>query len=310
MRSDRHGFTLVELLVVIAIIGTLVSLLLPAVQSARESARRGSCVNNLKQLVLAFHNHSDARKTLPPIRITTAGMQHGWMVNLLPYVEERNLAALYNANLNFYDLGNQPAVNNLLPMNLCPSVPSGSRAMALSNSGNVASGGTGYVTDYAMNHLLNSTNATAVGETCGSSCHPVLYAGDEDNLPHYLKWVTDGLSRTTLILEQAGRPNYYIAGMLQSSNTGLTDYAWWGPWAGYGHFTYQGYAADNVSVGTTCAINCNNGQGIYSFHPSVANAGFCDGSVRAIADDISVATLFPFLTRDSADTISADLLSY
>jgi prepilin-type processing-associated H-X9-DG protein len=155
-----------------------------------------------------------------------------------------------------------------------------------------------------VNHLLSSTSAIAAGEACGSNCHPVLWAGAEDNLPHYWKKVTDGLSHTSFIHEQAGRPNYYLAGMQQASNTNLTDYAWWGPWPGYGHFTYQGYASDYVSAGTACAINCNNGQGIYAFHSGGANDAFCDGSVRFFNDEITVVALFPYLTRDAADTIN------
>jgi len=98
--SRRCAFTLVELLVVIAIIGVLVSLLLPAVQSAREAARRMSCQSNLKQIGLALHNHHDVRKELPP-----GGMQTGrngtacyttWTIEILPYIEMQSLYQQYN----------------------------------------------------------------------------------------------------------------------------------------------------------------------------------------------------------------------
>ena len=92
-----RAFTLVELLVVIAIIGVLVGLLLPAVQSAREAARRMQCQNNLKQIGLALHNHESARRTLPPLGdYVTAGSQVYWSVHvrLLPYMEQGNLHAL------------------------------------------------------------------------------------------------------------------------------------------------------------------------------------------------------------------------
>src|SRR5277367_746607 len=91
----RRGFTLIELLVVIAIIAVLIALLLPAVQSAREAARRIQCVNNLKQLGLAMHNYQSAINTLPQ------GMNGDawgtWLNAILPYVEQQNLFSAWNS---------------------------------------------------------------------------------------------------------------------------------------------------------------------------------------------------------------------
>ena len=85
--KNRPGFTLVELLVVIAIIGVLVALLLPAVQAAREAARRTQCTNNLKQMGLACHNFHDARKSLPPAYMSGEGFGT-WLMLIMPYMEE------------------------------------------------------------------------------------------------------------------------------------------------------------------------------------------------------------------------------
>src|SRR6478752_3318846 len=94
------GFTLVELLVVIAIIGVLIALLLPAVQQAREAARRNQCANNLKQTALAVHNFEGTYQTLPSSRI---GPQHAtWFVQILPYIDQKNLFDLWVTKDTYY----------------------------------------------------------------------------------------------------------------------------------------------------------------------------------------------------------------
>src|SRR5690349_14305662 len=101
----RGGFTLVELLVVIAIIGVLVALLLPAVQSAREAARRMQCSNNLKPLSLALHNYESALKTFPPAGIDSNQMS--WTVLLLPYFEQQALYDQFNFNKGAWNAFNR-----------------------------------------------------------------------------------------------------------------------------------------------------------------------------------------------------------
>jgi prepilin-type N-terminal cleavage/methylation domain-containing protein len=94
MRNSRTAFTLVELLVVIAIIGVLVALLLPAVQAARESARRSQCQNNLKQASIGMHNFEDTYRTLPGGMGKFGCCWGTWQVRLLPYIEQSALANL------------------------------------------------------------------------------------------------------------------------------------------------------------------------------------------------------------------------
>lgn len=133
LQQRRHrGFTLIELLVVIAIIAILVSLLLPAVQQAREAARRTQCKNNLKQLGLALHNYHDVHRAFPSGWIAVDnGVQSahdglngaGWGTMILPYIEQAPLYNLFDANLAIHDPANIVFINNVLPAWQCPSDP-------------------------------------------------------------------------------------------------------------------------------------------------------------------------------------------
>lgn len=118
--TRRAGFTLIELLVVIAIIAVLIALLLPAVQQAREAARRSQCQNNLKQMGLALHNFHDTYGTLPPVDLADQGVT--WAVLILPYLEQANLYNLWNIQRSYYASTN-PAQAVQLPVYSCPSDP-------------------------------------------------------------------------------------------------------------------------------------------------------------------------------------------
>ena len=135
--NARRAFTLVELLVVIAIIGVLVALLLPAIQAAREAARRSSCSNNLKQLGLGLQNYHDARKQFPyafviPAQNISAGntdnlgaanLGINWVVAVMPFIEASNVLTLYNKSQYLDSVVNASFVGTNLPVMLCPSDP-------------------------------------------------------------------------------------------------------------------------------------------------------------------------------------------
>ncbi len=120
--SARRGFTLVELLVVIAIIGVLVALLLPAVQAAREAARRSSCNNNLKQIGLALHNYHDTIGCFPPGGLGGIGNKLSYEVLILPFIEQKNMYDALNMNVLVYNDPVNMAVALTIPKGFhCPS---------------------------------------------------------------------------------------------------------------------------------------------------------------------------------------------
>jgi prepilin-type N-terminal cleavage/methylation domain-containing protein/prepilin-type processing-associated H-X9-DG protein len=128
MKGRRRGFTLVELLVVIAIIGVLIALLLPAVQAAREAARRVQCANNIRQMGLGLMNYESSVKMFPPsIALNGAGnavtWNGGWsaLARILPFMEQGPLYSRCNFSINKEDASNQPAIGLNLPVYLCPS---------------------------------------------------------------------------------------------------------------------------------------------------------------------------------------------
>jgi prepilin-type N-terminal cleavage/methylation domain-containing protein len=142
--NRRFGFTLIELLVVIAIIAILVSLLLPAVQQAREAARRTQCRNNLKQIALAIHNYHDTYQRFPPSSFNSNKL--AWTVHTLPFIEQQALFEQFNMNLIF-----NAGTNNVLGLRrvstyICPSIKS--PLSSISNGGEAIGGVATFTTSY------------------------------------------------------------------------------------------------------------------------------------------------------------------
>ncbi len=189
------AFTLVELLVVIAIIGILIAMLLPAVQSVREAARRTQCQNNLKQLGLACLNYESARQHLPP-GVTDddsylVDAMHTGFVYLLPYLEQASLYDQFDLTTDWKSANNAPLANNVLPGLLC-------RSNSLSEVGEEETGAySGAATDYAFSK--GSTAWLSDSEESQNGMFDV-----NSNLK--LAAVTDGLSNTMMLGEAASNP--------------------------------------------------------------------------------------------------------
>ncbi len=298
----RRAFTLVELLVVIAIIGILLALLLPAVQAAREAARRMNCQNNLRQQGLAFLNFSTVMNGFPPRRRRPDPNQ-GWGPYLLYYMEHEPLGQLYDVRQNFYAPANRPYIKIPLKVFVCPSAPP-NRFINIIDQQGVPTGAIGAAGDYFVPNSVDaywwpSDRRAAAADTV--DCPALM-----DNKIQTLTTITDGLSNTLLVGEFAGRPDHWIKGRRQPTNAGLKWANWWGPWASYNSSIYRTFSADGATPHGPCTVNCNNNWGLYAFHPGGADILLCDGSAHFVSTSLSPEIFAGFVTKAGGEAFSVD----
>lgn len=283
--KSKSGFTLVELLVVIAIIGVLIALLLPAVQAAREAARRISCSNNLKQIGLAMHNHHDVNKKFPPgFRSNNPGVPNNsswcrsggvqgapWTVLILPFAEQEHYYDMFDFTVPFQANNNQMTAPNdaliqELEMYRCPSDARDNRLF--SSYFGVQGGGS--APDCA------NTGCTP-SNVRGSYVSGMLYAGSQTRMAD----VTDGTT------------NVFLVGESRYGN------AVWGASA-----KQDGCSYPRNLAGAQDQINLYPDQGVHdtrgfsSFHPTGAQFCFVDGSVHFISETIDLAAYRQLGRRD------------
>lgn len=311
----RNGFTLVELLVVIAIIGILVGLLLPAVQAAREAARRMQCSNNLKQLGLAMHMHNDTFKRLPNMNANDC-CWGTWIVTVMPYIEQGNLFQLYQ------NYGGNDTISSQYPASSAPGVFP--RYGSAPNNTNVSSKrlstftcptdtpnapiGNPGITSH--NYMVMTGNGASYNNPPSSVPAPIpagfVYgvgmfdaAKREYNAPltrppvrsttnNTLGNVSDGLSNTVMIAEG-----------LQGSGSDLRGFIWWGAASGV-----TAYVTPNSKTPDRVAQNCTNEplknlpcivaspfvNAVRSRHTGGAQISMGDGSVQFISDSVDLTT--------------------
>ncbi len=260
VRRSSRGFTLIELLVVIAIIAILIALLLPAVQQAREAARRTQCKNNLKQLGLGLHNYHDVynRFPLPAILHSNAPGAGGiggmltsnvWSLAILPFLEQANVYSSYDMNFSAWEPKNAAAGQTKLTAYLCPSTPRSSNGLTYSIPASLAAGAglstsaltltdagacdyiaTNRVRPEFLNIAYNVSTYTS-GSTAQMDGWAMGYMGNrnapipEPGSGGKISDQTDGTSNTMVIGELAGRNSLYRKGGKKISPVSATDEA-------------------------------------------------------------------------------------
>jgi prepilin-type N-terminal cleavage/methylation domain-containing protein/prepilin-type processing-associated H-X9-DG protein len=342
MISNRHrpllGFTLVELLVVIAIIGILIALLLPAIQAAREAARRVQCTNHMKQIGLAILNYESANRVLPlaytPVFVETTKFRGtcgnpspvtgstGWtaaeakhralpaaeqarehfvLTFILPFMEYGPIYDQLDFSFHWYEDVNQQATSVDIPEYICPSAPARPA---------------NYATDYSLQVVIDpviycNQLITALGLTQDTRTLTELMTILHDE-PTPMRKVTDGLSKTYMFFESAGRPEVYENGIVVDNmvipprfpGDGLAPA---GPrsfqWADPGTYGVWGYGGSSTSCTPSDVMNCDNFSELYSFHPSGGNFLYGDGSVNFVTENIDVDTFVTTFTRAADDIV-------
>jgi prepilin-type N-terminal cleavage/methylation domain-containing protein len=306
--SSRKGFTLVELLVVIAIIGVLVALLLPAVQAAREAARRMSCSNNLKQLTLALHNYHDTYKLFPPLRggpnIANRGGDYHTSVAILPFMEQASMFEQHlTLNRHPWDETVGQPWTIRVPALICPSDTMNPHPSAPRNG--------------------QRTYQSCVGTTVNRTVNNVLfqnYAGRTNGMFQFrdlkgMNNIHDGTSNTAAFSERCnGSPDKRtikdhavfsianidanptlclarVTGDVYTTGTSITSWSAGSLW-GFGHPSWGCFTTILPPNGPSCFVgddNPSDDSGIFtasSRHPGGVLVSLADGSVRFVSQTI------------------------
>ncbi len=310
-RRLMQGFTLVELLVVIAIIGILIALLLPAVQAAREAARRSHCSNNFKQVGLALHNYHDAKKALPagltqwgPDFGTKCGPQQtyyfgfAWSAYILPYLEEKNIYSKFDFSKQLDGLpgDNFKAGGLRIETYLCPSDP---------NGGNLVNFSGGDFNGTDPREDMRGTNIACVVDSNDWSCDglwPKLFRFTDGMFGSVtgcrFKDVTDGTSKTLMVGEVTGdvKENYsgffWVGGAQADTRDGIN-----------GPFTLPGGSFQATSGGVSWGMRLS---GFSSWHRGGCHFTFGDGSVHFVSENIASTVLAALTTRAKSESIGAN----
>jgi prepilin-type N-terminal cleavage/methylation domain-containing protein/prepilin-type processing-associated H-X9-DG protein len=317
MNRHRSAFTLIELLVVIAIIAVLIALLLPAVQSAREAARRIQCVNNEKQIGLALHNYQESRTALPGADMVYNAVNStelSALSNILPYLEQSNVYSTINFDFSYQDPTNVTAMNTVINGFICPSDLADPIPSLGGQTNYMANMGSGIVWQWAS------------GPNVGMPQPNGVFYGDSATT---FAAITDGLSNTAFFSERVladgnnsivspiadvffspGFPMTPDDAMQQCLAVNIYDLAnqfplfMGAPWLNgqhvYLHVTTPNTRSCGFFIALRAVMPCS------SRHPGGVNVLFGDGSVKFIKDAVSLQTWRALGTRAGGEVVSAD----
>ena len=302
------GFTLIELLVVIAIIGVLLALLLPAVQGAREAARRVQCTNNLKQLALGMHNYLDQHQVFPPGYISATadgrpdgpeiGPGWGWIPMMLPSLEQTMLFGSINFDMPIQHPVALSVRAVRLSTVLCPSSVGDGPVILTDAIGTVR------LDNLAPGQYLGSAGQLDVGDSAANN-NGIFYRNSRIGP----QAITDGMSLTLAIGERSRN---------------VADATWVGAPPGLRLCTNPRWRVQECEAPNTLILGHTGpdpksqlwvdvpnykGAGVddfWSMHPGGCNFAFCDGSVRFIKETVNPRVFSALSTRAGGEVLSAD----
>lgn len=294
----KRAFTLIELLVVIAIIAILIALLLPAVQQAREAARRTQCKNNLKQIGLAVHNYHDVYTCFPNANANSELSGGSLFTSILPLIDQANAYNLYDFNLTNSDPYNVAVTSQILPFYLCPSSPM-RRAVPSCSSDNGRAPG-----NYAVCIGSQDYNQywSFYGDPKPTLDGVIVFTGSTAGKTKF-RDVTDGTSNTLMIGETAyNLPDYKFS---SGDCVGQSRYSftyWSVPFPGSTACTTE-YAFNPRDVADDSIFDPNWTRSFRSDHVGGVQFTLADGSVRFISENIDSALLDALATRNGGEVI-------
>ena len=310
IRFGRPAFTLVELLVVMAIIGIMISLILPAVQSARETARRAQCQNNLVQLVLAVNNYEMAHGVYPPgtvdstgpIHNIESGYHHNWVSQLLPYIDQQAAYAHVDRQVSVYHKNNAEVRKLGIRVLRCPS------SAWLSGKGYSEYAGTHHSVEAPIdvdNNGVFFLNSRIRYQDIRDGTSQTFFLGEKLTMPGDLGW----MSGTNGTLRNTGTPLNDILSMA-SGDPKSVDGPHDAPGAATSddEETSDDKETESGPVSTTStAQNDTVVGGFSSYHPGGANFAFGDGSLRFISETISITVYEQLGNRQDGQLLDTDL---